>query len=264
LINRQRAFVTGASSGIGLDIARELAAKNFDLILTARSREALDRIAAELSSAHGIDARVFAHDLARADSPRELFDAITAAGLVVDILINNAGFATYGPFVDGDIRTYLDLLQVNVVALTHLTKLFLPGMLQRRSGRILNVASTAAFLPGPLMAVYYASKAYVLHFSEALAEEVRGNGVTVTALCPSATRTGFQRRGGLDHSNLFRGHVLESATVARQGVDAMLRGQTLVIPGLRNQLLIALARFSPRWLIPRVVRRMQAPVVNKR
>jgi uncharacterized protein len=136
-------------------------------------------------------------------------------------------------------------------------------MLLRRRGRILNLASTAAFQPGPLMAVYYASKAYVLHFSEAIAEEVRGTGVTVTALCPSATRTGFQKRGGLDDSNLFRGRVVESAAVARGGVDAMLRGQTLVIPGLRNQVLIALGRFSPRWLVPRIIRRMQAPVTDK-
>jgi uncharacterized protein len=262
-VNRQRALITGASSGIGLDIARDLAAKGFDLILSARSRDALDRIAAELSSAHTIDARVFPFDLARADASRELFDAITANGLVVDILVNNAGFAMYGPFADGDTQTGLDLLQVNVVALTHLTRLFLPGMLQRRCGRILNVASTAAFQPGPLMAVYYASKAYVLHFSEAIAEEVRGTGVTVTALCPGATRTGFQKRGGLDDSALFQGRVAESADVARQGVDAMLRGQTLVIPGLRNQVLITLERFSPRWLIPKIIRRMQAPVAKK-
>jgi short-subunit dehydrogenase len=261
-VNRQRALVTGASSGIGLDIARALAAKSFDLILTARSHDALARIAAELSSAHGIDARVFSFDLARADAPQELFDAAAAGGLDVDVLINNAGFATYGPFADGDARTDLDLLQVNVVALTHLTKLFLPGMLQRRRGRILNVASTAAFQPGPLMALYYASKAYVLHFSEAIAEEVRGTGVTVTALCPGATRTGFQKRGGLDDSSLFRSNVLESPAVAREGVDAMLRGQALLIPGLRNQVLIALERFSPRWLIPRIIRRMQAPVTK--
>ena len=262
-MNRQRALVTGASGGIGLDIARDLAAKGFDLVLTARSHDALEHIAAELSSAHRIDAQVFPFDLARDDASRELFDAVTAGGIVVDILINNAGFATYGPFAEGDIQTYLDLLHVNVVALTHLTKLFLPGMLRRRCGRILNVASTAAFQPGPLMAVYYASKAFVLHFSEGVAEEVRGTGVTVTALCPGATRTGFQKRGGLDDSSLFRGHVMESAAVARRGVDAMLRGQTLVIPGLRNQVLVALERFSPRWLVTRIIRRMQAPVTSK-
>jgi short-subunit dehydrogenase len=262
-MNRLCALVTGASSGIGLDIARDLAAKGFDLILTARSRDALERIAAELSSAHGIHTYAFSYDLALADAPSELYDAVAATGHVVDVLINNAGFAMYGPFADGDTRTGLDLLQVNVVALTHLTRLFLPGMLKRGRGRILNVASTAAFQPGPLMAVYYASKAYVLHFSEAIAEEVRGTGVTVTALCPGATRTGFQKRGGLDDSKLFQGNVLDSAAVARDGVAAMLRGQMLVIPGLRNQVLIALERFSPRWLIPRIIRRMQAPVTKQ-
>jgi uncharacterized protein len=180
--------------------------------------------------------------------------------MAVDILVNNAGYPVFGLFTQTNLRMELDMLQVNVVALTALTKLFLRGMVERRSGRILNLASTAAFEPGPLMAVYYASKAYVLSFSEALANELRGTGVTVTALCPGPTRTGFQERGAMEDSRLVNGTIADARSVALAGYRGLMRGKTIVIPGFSNKLVPWVVRLSPRAVVPRVVRRMQERV----
>jgi short-subunit dehydrogenase len=174
------------------------------------------------------------------------------------VLVNNAGFATYGAFAETALEPELAELQLNVVTLTELAKRLLPGMLERRWGRILNVASTAAFQPGPLMAVYYATKAYVLSFSEALAEELRDSGVSVTALCPGPTASGFQQRAAMEDSKLVAGRkLMDAATVARAGYAAMMAGQRVVIPGLGNRLLAQSYRVSPRRLLTHVVRRMQ-------
>jgi len=201
----QTALVTGASSGIGLELARLFAAGGYGLVLVARSGGKLEELANELRNRHGVDVRVMAIDLARPESSEELVRELEQAGVAVDVLVNNAGFATFGPFAETHLRAELEELQLNVVTLTHLTKKLLPGMLARRRGGVLNVASTAAFQPGPLMAVYYASKAYVLSFTEALAEELRGTGVTISALCPGPTVTGFQKRAAMEDSGLFRG-----------------------------------------------------------
>jgi hypothetical protein len=248
-------LVTGASSGIGLEIARVLAARGYDLVLSARSKDALDSLAAELAAHHGIAARVVVADLAQIGAAAELHQRIAQAGMPIEVLINNAGFATYGPFADADPEVEREELNVNIVALTELTKLFLTGMLARRSGRILNVASTAAFQAGPLMAVYHASKSYVLHFSEALAEEVRGSGVTVTAVCPGYTATGFQKRARIANSKLFESGTPTAAAVAEIAVDAMFRGRTLVIPGFTNAAMAWLVRFFPRRAVAHVIRR---------
>jgi short-subunit dehydrogenase len=255
--DRAWALVTGASSGIGLEIARVLAARGYDLVLSARNKDALDSLAAELASRHGITARVVVADLARTGAAAELYQRIAEAGMPIEVLVNNAGFATYGPFSTADSDAEREELNVNIVALTELTRLFLTGMLARRSGRILNVASTAAFQAGPLMAVYHASKSYVLHFSEALAEEVRGSGVTVTAVCPGYTATGFQKRAGITKSKLFESSVMNAAAVAEIAVDAMLRGRTLVIPGFGNAALAWLVRFVPRRVVSGFLRRMR-------
>jgi short-subunit dehydrogenase len=255
---RQTALITGASGGIGLELARRFAAGGYDLVLVARSAARLEEIAGELRK-HGGAVSVLVKDLAVPGSPEEVFRELEAAGIAVDVLVNNAGFATYGPFVEIDLGRELEELQLNVVTLTHLTKKLLPGMLARRRGGVLNLASTAGFQPGPLMAVYYATKAYVISFSEALAEELSGTGVTVTALCPGPTATGFQRRAGLEDSKLFSGmlQVADAAVVARAGYEGFRAGKRIVIPGLVNKMGVQSIRVSPRALITRMVKRMQ-------
>ena len=255
---RQTALITGASSGIGLELARLFAAGGYDLVLVARSADKLEELAGELRK-HGGAVRVLAKDLAKPESPEEVFQELEAAGIAVDVLVNNAGFATYGPFVEIDLGRELEELQLNVVTLTHLTKKLLPGMLARRRGGVLNVASTAGFQPGPLMAVYYATKAYVISFSEALAEELSGTGVAVSVLCPGPTATGFQRRAGMEASKLFSGmlQVADAAAVARAGYEGLRAGKRIVIPGLINKVGVQSIRISPRALATRMVKRMQ-------
>jgi hypothetical protein len=191
------ALITGASSGIGLELARIFAADKWDVALVARSEGKLRELASELQNAHGVRARVIAADLAKPSAPDEIMAALE--GVEIDALVNNAGFGLGGEFVKADLHTELEMIQVNITALTHLTSLVLPSMVARRRGAILNVASTPAFQPGPFMSVYYATKAYVLSFSEAIVEELTGSGVTVTALCPRAyrdrLRLGGERRG---------------------------------------------------------------------
>ena len=251
------ALVTGASGGIGEELARLFAADGHSLVLVARSRDKLSALAEELSDKHNVNARVLPADLARAEAPREIFEELQSDAVTVDALVNNAGIGSYGLFAETDAKTELDLLQINVVALTHLTKLFLPQMIARRRGYLLNVASTAAFQPGPLMAVYYASKAYVLSFSEALANETSGTGVRVSVLCPGPTETGFVAAAGMGESKLFDANVMSARAVAVEGYRGMLSGKTVVIPGLRNRLLASGYRFAPRGLITKVVRGIQ-------
>jgi len=254
------ALITGASGGIGYELALLLARDGFDCILVARSRDKLDELAARLESEFRVKTLVVARDLSKSTAVDEIYEEVSAASMSIDVLVNNAGFPVYGRFVDTDWQTELDMLQVNVVALTALTKLFVRGMVERRNGRILNLASTAAFVPGPLMAVYYASKAYVLSFSQALANELQGTGVTVTALAPGPTRTGFQKRGVMEDSRLVRGQIADAKSVATAGYRGMMRGKTIVIPGFSNKLIPWVARVSPRGAVTRVVRRMQERV----
>jgi uncharacterized protein len=256
-MKKMTALVTGASGGIGEELARLFAADGHDLVLVARSRDKLARLAEELEGKHGVAASVLQADLARPESPREIFEELRGAGMTVDALVNNAGFGSYGLFAETDLQSELDLLQVNVVALTHLSKLFLPGMIARRRGYLMNVASTAAFQPGPLLAVYYASKAYVLSLSEALANECEGTGVVVSALCPGPTETGFVAAAGMGDSKLFDRAVMDARTVAEAGYRGLLAGKTIVIPGLRNNLLARSIGFFPRNLVTKVVRGIQ-------
>jgi short-subunit dehydrogenase len=251
------ALVTGASGGIGEELARLIAADGRGLVLVARSRDRLQKLAEELNERHGVEARVIRKDLTSASAPQEIFDELAAAGITIEMLINNAGFGSYGLFAEINLRRELDLLQVNVVALTHLAKLFLPGMIARRRGYLMNVASTAAFQPGPLMAVYYASKAYVLSFSEALANEAEGTGVVVSALCPGPTETGFVAAAEMQESKLFERSVMSAREVAEVGYRGMLAGRAVVIPGLRNSLVARTVGFFPRGLVTKAVRRVQ-------
>ena len=249
---RRTALVTGALGGIGMELARLFARDGFNLVLVARNGDKLAQLAGELQAAHGIGVTVLPKDLAQPQAPDEIFAALQQDGIPVDVLVNNAGFGNRGRFTETAYPVEAEELQVNVVALTHLAKLFLPPMVARRWGKILNVASTAAFQPGPLMAVYYASKAYVLSFSQALAEEVRDSGVTVTALCPGPTDTGFVARAGARGTRLFTLRVMDAPTVAAVGYRALMQGRTMVIPGWRNTLVAQANRFAPRRLSARM------------
>ena len=228
----------------------------------ARSHDKLAELAARLESEFRVKTLVIPRDLSKPNAVDEIYEEVSTASMVVDMLVNNAGFPVFGLFTQTQLAAELEMLNVNVIALTALTKLFLRGMVERHAGRILNLASTAAFEPGPLMAVYYASKAYVLSFSEALANELRGSGVTVTALCPGPTRTGFQKRGVMEDSRLVQGQIADARSVAAAGYRGMMRGKTIVIPGFSNKLIPWVVRVSPRGVVTRVVRRMQERVTT--
>lgn len=255
---RQTALITGASSGIGLDLAHLFARDGWDVILVARTESKLREIAKTVETAHKVRAFVVPADLTQRDAPQLIFDEVARQALPVDSLVNNAGFGLAGAFVETDLARELEMIQVNIAAVTHLTKLFLPQMVQRRSGRIMNVASTAAFQPGPLMAVYYATKAYVLSWSEALSEELAGSGVTVTALCPGATATGFADVAAMSKSRLFNlTKPMTSMDVAREGYKAMMAGKRVVVTGMRNKVMAQSIRVSPRSLVTKIVKRLQ-------
>jgi short-subunit dehydrogenase len=251
-------LITGASSGIGLDLAHLCAADGNNLVLVARSGDKLGEVAAELESRHHIRAYAVPIDLADPGAPDELFHVLEEQGIAIDILINNAGFGTHGPFAESDLVGQMQMLQVNVAALTHLTWLFLQPMIRRKSGRVMNVASTAAFQPGPFMAVYYASKAYVLSFSEALGAELSGSGITVTALCPGPTDTAFQARAGIAATRLFKATTMTSARVAEIGYRGMLKGKRVVVTGVRNKLLAFGTRLVPRRLATAIAKKLNS------
>jgi short-subunit dehydrogenase len=250
------ALITGASAGIGRQFAYLCARDGYDVVLTARSDSALEALAAEIRQQTNREAYVFPRDLAEPGAARELYDEIAARQIRVDMLINNAGFGLMGRFWELSEAEQMEMVYLNIGALTHLSRLFLPGFIARKRGAILNVASTAAFQPGPLMAVYYASKAYVVSLSEALHNEAREHSVTVTCLCPGPTRTEFDKRAKLN-GKLFAGHTMDAATVARLGLDALRAGKPLVIPGWKNAFMAFLTRFAPIQFTASMARRFQ-------
>jgi len=251
-------LLTGASAGIGKELAFLFAERGYGLVLVARNREALEDVAADVKRRFGIESRVLAKDLSRPSAPAEISAELKNAGTDIAILVNNAGFGTFGDFKDADWASQEQMIQLNVASLVSLTHLFLPEMSRRKCGRILNVASTAAFQPGPLMAVYYATKAFVLSFSEAISSELRGTGITVTALCPGPTLTEFQGRAGIEHVRMIRSAlVMDARSVAAAGLDGLLKGKRLVIPGLLNWLGAFGVRLAPRFLILRIIQWLQ-------
>jgi short-subunit dehydrogenase len=247
-------LVTGASSGIGLELARCFAADGCRLILIARNTEALETLAKELRNKHGIETQVLTADLSKRETPKRIFDELQNAGITVDVLVNNAGFGAHGAFVEMSLAWQLEMLQVNIAALTELTGLFLPGMIQRRRGGILNVGSVAGFQPGPGMAVYYATKAYVLSFTEALAEELLGTGLTVSVLCPGPTTSNFGNVARGDKVRKLKTTKMSAETVARHGHRAFRNGKVTVVPGIANHLLVFLNRITPRWFPRKIVK----------
>jgi short-subunit dehydrogenase len=251
----KHALITGATSGIGYELTRLFAHDGHNVVLVARSSNDLDRVAAECRGL-GVTAHTIAKDLTKPGSPDEVFAEIRSRNIPINFLVNNAGYALYGPFAKSNLADDLANMQLNMVALVHLTRLFLDDMIARREGRILNLASTAAFQPGPMMALYYASKAFVLSFSEALHDELRPAGVTVTALCPGPTQTGFQSKAGVEGIRLVSGRLMDAAAVAKDGYRAMMRGKPVVISGFKNQVMMWGSKLSPRSIPIAIVRRL--------
>jgi uncharacterized protein len=254
---RPSAVVTGASGGIGLALARLLARDGYRVVLAARNAARLAAVSAELEAAYGVPSIAIPVDLSRPEGVARLGDVLHSSAIEPDVLVNNAGFGGAGAFVDTDLEVELQMIQLNIAAVTQLTKRILPGMVSRGRGRVLNVASTAAFQPGPYMAVYYASKAYVLSFSQAIAEEVVGTGVTVTALCPGPTHTGFAERAGLrGFEGARRGVAMSADAVAERGYAGMVRGERVVVPGSANRILAQAVRVAPRRLVTMLAARL--------
>jgi uncharacterized protein len=254
------ALITGASSGIGKALAENFAEHAYDVILAARSVDKMQVHAADLQKRFGITALVIAADLESPAGPTGLHAEIKRRGITLSALANNAGYGTYGEFKDFTLDSQLDMMQINMGSVVALTKLFLPDLLSTK-GKMINTASTAAFQPGPYMAVYYATKAFVLSFSEALAAELAETGVTVTAFCPGPTASGFQDKAAMQHSAMVKGKRLPtSEEVARKGFRALQRGRRVYIPGLKNWLLAQLPRFSPRRLVTGIVMFVTGPV----
>lgn len=254
----ETALITGASEGIGYELAKIMARKNFNLVLIARREKMLLELKNELEGSYGVKVRVISRDLSTMESVKDICKELKDEGVTIDVLVNNAGFGDYGFFVESEWDRNYQMIELNVAALTYLTHLYGNEMAERGKGRILNVASTAAFQPGPLMAVYYATKAYVLSFSEAVANELKDKGVTVTALCPGPTTTGFQKAASVENVRLFkRGAAATAEDVAAYGFEAMMKGKVIAIHGLLNRIAASSIRFFPRHLIRASVRFIQ-------
>ena len=255
------ALITGASSGIGLELAKVHASKGGDLVLVARNKSKLDELKAELENKYKVKVYTIGKDLSVNNSAQEVYEETTKQNIQIDYLMNNAGFGDFGMFVETDWSKELQMINLNITTLTQFTKLYLHDMVKRRSGKIMNVASTAAFQPGPMMAVYFATKAYVLSFSEAVDNEVKDKGVTVTALCPGATESGFQAAAAMEESNLVKGKKLPtSKDVAIYGYAQMMKGKTVAIHGLMNWILANSVRFTPRAIVVMIARKLQGKV----
>jgi short-subunit dehydrogenase len=252
------ALITGASNGIGLELAKIHASKGGDLVLVARNKSKLDELKHELETKFNIKVYTIGKDLSASNAAKEVYDETSKQQIKIEYLINNAGFGDFGFFTETDWNKELQMINLNITTLTQFTKLYLQDMLKRKSGKIMNVASTAAFQSGPTMAVYYATKAYVLSFSEAVDNEVRDQGISITALCPGATESGFQAAAAMEESNLVKGRKLPgSKEVAEYGYAAMLKGKTVAIHGFMNWIMANSVRFIPRSIVVKVTRKIQ-------
>jgi short-subunit dehydrogenase len=254
---KRTALITGASNGIGLELAKIHARKGGDLVLVARNKSKLDEIKTELEKQFNISVYVIVKDLSEYNSAQEIYEETKKQNIIIDYLINNAGFGDFGMFAETAWNKEYNMINLNIITLTLFTKLYLQDMVKRGSGKIMNVASIASFQPGPTMAVYCASKAYVLSFTEAISNETRNTGVSITALCPGATETGFQAAGAMDESKLFKGKKLPSAQeVAEYGYSSMIKGKTVAIHGIINYILSNSIRLIPRALALKVTRKI--------
>jgi len=253
------ALITGSSNGIGLELARVFAEKGDNLVLVARSKSKLDELKKELEETYKIQVFTIEKDLSAQSAAQDVYDAMISQRISVDYLVNNAGFGDFGLFSESNWSRQESMINLNVTTLVHLTWLFLPDMIKKGGGKIMNIASTAAFQPGPTMSVYFASKAFVLSFSEAVNNEVADNGITVTALCPGATLSGFQEAASMQDSKLFEGNNFPSSReVAEYGYKAMMKGKAVAIHGFKNAIFANSVRFAPRSLVVRAARMIQA------
>lgn len=259
--SNQTALITGASTGLGAEFARLFARDKYNLVLVARTGPKLNELADGLRQQHGITVKTIPLDLGLPQASQNLFEETQRAGIHVDVLVNNAGYGRSGNFADIPLEESYGQIQLNITALTLLTRLYLGPMLERRSGKIMNVASTAAFQPGPLLAVYYATKAYVLSFSEALADELRKTDIRVTCFCPGATLTEFHKRAQTENARLFKQLApMDAKTVAEDGYRAIMAGKTLAISGFKNWLVAESVRFAPRKMVTAISRWVAEPV----
>ena len=254
---KNTALITGASNGIGLELAKIHASKGGDLVLVARNKAKLDELKVALENQFKVSVYTIGKDLSAINSAQEVYEETSKQNILIDYLINNAGFGDFGMFSETNWDKELQMINLNITTLTLFTKLYLQDMVKRGSGKILNVASTASFQPGPTMAVYCATKAYVLSFTEAVSNEVSDKGITITALCPGATETGFQAAGAMEESNLFKGKKLPSAkNVAEYGYASMIKGKTVAIHGFMNYITSNSIRFIPRAMVLKVSHKM--------
>lgn len=254
---RKTVLITGVSGGIGKELADRFAKGGHNIVLVARSESEIVELAQGYQKKYGIQTTVIAKDVAAAGVPKEIFMELKEKGITVDYLVNNAGFGLFGTFLETDLELEVNMIDVNIKALTVMTKLFLPDMIKRGQGGVMNVASLVAFFPGPMMSVYYATKAYVLSFTEALANELSGTGVSVTALCPGLTSTGFVDRSGMSASKMLKGPIMEAGQVAEEGYQGFLRGKPLIMPGARNRFIAFMPRLLPRIMMTRLIRSSQ-------
>jgi len=251
--NNERVLITGASSGIGLELAREFARNGHPLIITSTVESELAEVGRTLEATYGVEVLIVAQDLLQLEAPQQLFDALKAKNLTIEILVNNAGVGHKGQFWSQPLDQHFEMIQLNIAAVVALTRLFLPEMLARGHGRILNTASTAGFIPAPLMAVYHATKAFVVSFSEALATELQDTGVTLTALCPGATDTDFFERADAVESTMFqKGNVMSPQAVAEGGYKAVMRGDRVYIAGGLNKAMVFSRRLLPESFLAKM------------
>jgi short-subunit dehydrogenase len=253
------ALITGASNGIGYELARVHAAKGVNLVLVARNRDKLEELRNEIEKEKKVWVYTVGKDLTLPGAVKEVYDELKTRNISVDYLVNNAGFGDVGLFEESDWEKQEKMINLNIMAVAHFTRLFLPDMICRGGGRIMNLASTASFQPGPIMSVYFATKAFVLSFSEAINNEVRKHGITVTALCPGPTRSGFQTTASGQDPKLFKNNKFPSPReVAEFGYRAMLKGKSVAIHGLKNSFFVNSLKFAPRWLVLKLTRKIQA------
>ncbi|MCZ6468546.1 MAG: SDR family oxidoreductase [Candidatus Dadabacteria bacterium] len=255
---KETVLITGASSGIGMGLAKLFAADGSDLVLVARREDRLNELAEELKSEHGIEVHVLPKDLSKKTSPKEIFNHLKKEKIEIDVLVNNAGFGSRGTVSELDTDLQVDMVQVNAAALTHLTSLFLPGIIERGQGGILNVGSLAGFQPGPNLAVYFATKAYVLSFTEALAEEISNPNIKVSCFAPGPVKTEFGEKSDLEDSLLFKLSLMDLEPAVKAGYEGFRKGKTIVIPGLKQQIVPFLNRFTPRLIVRKIAKKLNS------